>query len=259
MSFLRSEGNHSGFRPSRAATVAVLTSLAILLALGSWQVSRGREKARMLVADARQAAAPPVDLTDGGSHTALGQRQRVTLRGRFLADRQGLLDNQVHGGRFGYDVLTPLQITGSDRVFLVDRGWLPGGPRRSDIADWDTPGGEVTVIGRLGRPVDIPFVSGSAIEHFGPLWMVAEINTSELNAALGLDLHPMVVRLEAESAHGFLRDWPVVAMTPQRHYGYAVQWFGLAAAVLGVYLAAGRRRARELKTTGVTDANLRAK
>lgn len=36
-------------------------------------------------------------------------------------------------------------------------------------------------------------------------------------------------------------------MSPQRHYGYAVQWFGLAAALLVLYIIAGRRRARGLE------------
>ena len=234
-------------------------SLVILLALGCWQVSRGRDTARLLADAALQAAVAPLDLASVEPHMTLAVRQRVTLRGRFLVDRQGLLDNQVHGGRVGYDVLTPLRISGSGRVFLVDRGWLPRGPRRSDIAVWDTPSGEVMLVGRLGRPVDIPFVSGNAVERFGPLWVVAEISPADLQQALGLDLHPMVVRLEPESAHGFLRDWPVLAMTPQRHYGYAMQWFGLAAAVLGLYGVTGRRRARELANTGAIDANISAR
>jgi surfeit locus 1 family protein len=243
------------FRPSRSATAAVLVSLVILLALGCWQVSRGRYKARLLEGVGLQVLVPPLDLSTTETDMVLAERQRVILRGHFLVDRQGLLDNQIHDGTVGYDVLTPLQISGSDQVFLVDRGWLPRGPRRSDIAAWDTPIGEVTLTGWLGRPNDIPFVSGSAIERLGPLWVVAEISLPDLQRVLGLDLSPMVVRLEAESAHGFLRSWPVVAVSSQRHYGYAVQWFGLAAAMLGVYGVAGWRRAKELANVEVNNEN----
>ena len=38
--------------------------------------------------------------------------------------------------------------------------------------------------------------------------------------------------------------WPIVAMPPQRHYGYAVQWYGLAIAFVIVFLVASARRVR---------------
>ncbi|WP_374760624.1 SURF1 family cytochrome oxidase biogenesis protein, partial [Pseudomonas aeruginosa] len=55
---------------------------------------------------------------------------------------------------------------------------------------------------------------------------------------------PWEIRLEPGDA-SFDTDWPLVSMPPERHTGYAVQWFALATALLALYLYLGVRRARE--------------
>lgn len=204
----------------------------------------------MLVVAASALEQAPLDLSQVEHFDAIPDHRRVMVRGVFLVDRQGLLDNQVRGGQVGYDVLTPLRVEGRPGVLVVDRGWLPRGGRRSDVPVWQTPDGEVTLIGYLHRPADVPLVTGDVTESFGSLWVVSEIGAAPLGEFLGMQVQPKVLRLAPESEHGFRRDWPVVAMTPQRHYGYAVQWFGLAGALLGIYLVTGLRRARSGSTLG---------
>jgi surfeit locus 1 family protein len=237
-------GRRSQFRPSLAGTLAVAVGLPILLALGFWQIGRGQEKARLLEAAAEGQAAPPLNLTEMTSIEDVPEYRRVVVRGSFVADRQGLLDNQVRDGQIGYDVLTPFRVDGRSALLLVDRGWLARGARRSDVPSWQTPEGPVTLIGYLRRPTDIPLVSGDVRERFGSFWVVGEIDPPLLEPVLGAPVLPRVLRLAPESEYGFRRDWPTVAMTPQRHYGYAVQWFGLGAALLVMYIVHGVRRAR---------------
>ena len=231
------------FRPALSATLAVLVLVPILSALGCWQVARAREKAHLLDEAAAGQASAPVDLNAAAFET-VASRHPVRVRGVFLGDRQGLLDNQVRDGQGGYDILTPLRIDGRDELLLVDRGWLARGPRRGDVPRWSTPAGAVTLLGTLHSPVDVPLVSGDIGDTFGGAWVVSEIDPAMLVPQLGAPLAPRVLRLLPQSEHGFRRDWPVVAMTPQRHYGYAVQWFGLAVALLALYVVAGVRRGR---------------
>jgi cytochrome oxidase assembly protein ShyY1 len=235
------------FRPSLAATLAVLLGVPILCALGFWQISRGQEKARLLTQATAYDGMPAIELNALTASDVVEERRPVRAHGVFLGESQGLLDNQVRDGTVGYDVLTPLQLSGSGAVVLVDRGWLGRGPRRADVPQWRTPDGEVSVTGYLRVPTDVPLVDGRVAETLGGFWVVSEIDPQRLGEYLGMALQPRILRLAPESAHGFRRDWPVVTMSPQRHYGYAVQWFGLAAALLVLYIIAGRRRARGLE------------
>ena len=238
-------GQH--FRPRLAATVAVALALPVLCALGVWQLYRGQEKQELLARAAAQSARPALELNALSDTDRVAEGRPVRARGEFIAHRQGLLDNQVRDGRVGYDVLTPLQLSGSGAVVLVDRGWLVRGSRRADVPRWQTPNGEVSVTGYLRTPTDVPLVDGRVAETLGGFWVVSEIDPRRLGEYLGMTLQPRILRLDPESAHGFRRDWPVVAMGPQRHYGYAVQWFGLAVALLVLYIIAGRRRARAME------------
>jgi surfeit locus 1 family protein len=223
--------------------------LPILIALGCWQVARAHTKARLLAQAAQAAAQAPEDLGLGESVEALPDRRRVRVRGEFLSDRQGLLDNQVRDGRVGYDVLTPLRIDGRKALLLVDRGWLARGARRGDVPRWQTPAGVVTLTGYLHVPTDVPLVTGDVTDTFDGHWVVLEIDPGALRTVAGAPVEPRVLRLGPESDFGFRRDWPVVTMTPQRHYGYAVQWFGMAIALLVIYAIGGVRRARILAMT----------
>ena len=235
-----------GFRPSRAAILATGVALPILLALGCWQIERGREKARLLDAADREQAAAPVTLTAADPVEAIGPYRRVEVHGRFVADRQGLLDNQVRDGHAGFDVLTPLRIDGRAAVLLVDRGWLAGGARRTEVPHWLTPQAPVTLVGYLHPPTDLPLVTGQVAESLSGYWVVPEIDPALLGEQLGTPVEPRILRLAPDSGHGFRRDWPVVAMTPQRHYGYAAQWFGMAVALVAIFAITGARRARTL-------------
>lgn len=232
------------FNPTWPATLAVLVAVPILAGLGCWQVARGREKSRLLEHAAVEQAAVLVELRSAAAVAGIASHRPVRVQGVFVADHQGLLDNQVRDGQVGYDILTPLRMAGSDDLLLVDRGWLPRGPRRDDLPEWSTPDGVVTLLGTLHRPVDVPLISGEVSDSFGGAWVVPEIDPVMLGKRLGAPLAPSVLRLLPQSEHGFRRDWPVVAMTPQRHYGYAVQWFGLAAALLAIYAVGGVRRGR---------------
>ena len=63
---------------------------------------------------------------------------------------------------------------------------------------------------------------------------------------LGLSLAPRILRLDPSLPLGYARDLDVLPNTlpPERHRGYALQWFGLALTtlLLSLYFAFFRRR-----------------
>ncbi|MDE0244736.1 MAG: SURF1 family protein, partial [Gammaproteobacteria bacterium] len=79
--------------------------LAVFGSLGTWQLNRSAE--RRAVLDAFESAEASLPVGGLASVPAGGDNTRVRLIGRYLADRQVLLDNMTHEGMRGYHVLTP--------------------------------------------------------------------------------------------------------------------------------------------------------
>jgi surfeit locus 1 family protein len=70
---------------------------------------------------------------------------------------------------------------------------------------------------------------------------------ARIQAQLGGSLLPFVLRLSPASEQGYTREWQLrTGLTPERHLGYAVQWFALAAALLTLCIwVAVKRTPRE--------------
>ena len=153
-------------------------------------------------------------------------------------------------GRTGFFLVTPLQLTGSDRVVLVQRGWLPRDFNdRTRVPDVATPPGEVLVSGRLAPPPGRLYQFGDA--GSGPIRQ--NIDLAALRQETGLALLDLSVQQtgddEGEGQGRLQRQWPLPATDVHKHHGYAFQWFALCALVAGLYLwfqiiQPRRRRAR---------------
>jgi cytochrome oxidase assembly protein ShyY1 len=51
-----------------------------------------------------------------------------------------------------------------------------------------------------------------------------------------------LILLDPEEPDGFVRNWTAPGFPPMRHVGYAVQWFGLALALLVIYIVTNFHR-----------------
>jgi len=247
------------FRP--VPTVAAVIVIALTCALGNWQLNRAHEKvARAARLQARAAEAPllltPVPLQ---ASPDLAER-RVRVRGRFDAAHTVLLDNRPHGNgvdtRAGFLVLTPLRIAGGGAdagadagkpgqgaSVLVLRGWLPRDAQdRSRIAPFPTPDGEVVIEGTALPAAPKVYNLGSASEAGQRIRQ--NLDLPAYAAELGVMFQPLVLEQSNETGDGLARDWAPADLGADRHYGYAFQWFGLAALTLVLLLALGWRRTR---------------
>lgn len=230
------------FKPSVLGTVLALTGLALFVRLGLWQLHRADEKGA-LIAQFDRGATEPIELgaADGG---ALPRYQRVHASGRYDSRHQVLIDNMPsQTGKAGFRVLTPLQLD-DGRWQLVDRGWVPLGATRAELPWVDVAETPREVLGRLD---DLP-VPGVRMAGAVPLptsWpSVMNFPRHEnLERALGRALLARIVRLDAAQPDGYERAWtPTFGFGPERHFGYAFQWFALALAVAIVYLILSFKR-----------------
>ena len=234
----------SAFRPGLLPSLLVLALLPSLLGLGAWQLQRAEQKRELLaVHQARRLAVPiEVNLLERRADRAY---TRVHLRGRFDARHILLLDNRIRDGRAGVEVLQPFYDQSSGLWLLLNRGWLLWSDRRIAPA-FTTPEDTLSLTAWVYVPPGEPFQLAHGQEPSGWPQLITRVEPEVLWQRLGRAGLRHELRLEPGPA-AFQADWPVVAMSPDKHLGYAVQWFALAAALLGLFIYFGLHNARETR------------
>jgi len=204
------------FKPAPVLTVLTAISLVILVMLGSWQWARYREK---VAASTR----PPAVVEALVAEAPRGPVQFV----------YGVLD-----GRAGWRILTPVP-DGFDAVLFVDGGFAPG------LAPPDRASLPTNPAIAVGRPLRGIAVTPRAPGLFPPkadvgrgLWYAMDL--AQMARAAGYaQAKPYVLAAPYLGVDGRPRANPfAVAMDPlppERHIGYAVTWWGLAAGLSVIY------------------------
>jgi len=230
------------FSPGWKMTLFTGGFLPVLVTLGLWQLDRETEKiALQALYDFRQdSPAQPVSDIDW-SETDLSY-QKVQVTGQFDNERYFLLDNRIQGGRVGYEVLMPF-ISANGEPLILNRGWIAQGETRAQLPELEPVLERVSVVGSIYVPLSEPFMLSNIPETSASIWplVVQKIDISEWSNLLELPLPPFSVRLAADSPGALQVDWQTINMLPEKHRGYAVQWFTMALALLVMYLYYGTR------------------
>jgi surfeit locus 1 family protein len=228
-----------------------ICAIAAFARLGVWQLARADEKREMLAKAAHALNdRRPQPLVVIASVARAGEYDWIEVRGRFADAPAVLLDNQQRAGKVGVRAYRVFFPDGAAPV-LVELGWaaLPGDRAMPDVPR----DAQRSVLAGLllpppGRGLDVGL---PAPQPRGSLLATA-MDMPALRQALNLPtLAPRVLRPQPEAGFGFERDFDILPNTlpPERHIGYAVQWFGLACAVLVTAILLSwqrrRRRARE--------------
>jgi surfeit locus 1 family protein len=242
-------------------TVMMLVGVLLFSALGRWQLARGEWKQRLIDAHAETANEPARDLAAiTAAHDALPAKadfaasavdttlalpMRVEARGHYEPRATVLLDNQIREGIGGAMVLTVFIPAGDARPVLVNRGWLPIGATHTAPEIAPPPHGETTLSGTL-VPLPQPGITmgNAAYVPGAPPPLLAYLDLAALRAQLAQPLFDGMLLLDPQYDGGFSRVWTVLpgTMPPERHRGYAVQWFALALAVFITWIILMRRR-----------------
>lgn len=227
------------FLPPLAGVAAV----ALFVTLGVWQLDRAEQK--RAVEEAFAGAGDYLPVTADGEYALY---QPLVASGRYLYERQFLIDNMILDGRIGYFVVTPFEYGMDDPLLLVNRGWLPkatGTDATAILQGVDEAAGEGTVRGRAGRLPRVGIRAGEAFPGDRGWPRTANWPTiEELSAALDREVLPFVLLADPEPPGALVRRWEPQQLGPMRHIGYAVQWFALALAVVVVAIVLYRRSAR---------------
>jgi surfeit locus 1 family protein len=212
----------------------------LFVQLGRWQWHRAAEKTALAAAFAAGTSTPAMALGTR-STTALPRYAQVIVTGRYDPAHQFLLDNMSEGGQVGYEVLTPLHLE-DGRWLLVNRGWvaLPEG-RRDRLPDLAIAAPDAALLrGRLDVLPVTGLAAGQAPPAADSSWpkRTSFPTAAQLAAALGEKVEPRQLLLGANERFGFRRNWRSASegFGPERHLGYAVQWWGFAALTVFLYV-----------------------
>ncbi|MCC8538989.1 SURF1 family protein [Xanthomonas axonopodis pv. poinsettiicola] len=227
-------------------TLAVLVS-AGFASLGQWQLQRMHSKEALLERAAHVREKPLTLVQALASPQALSW---VTGRVRFLP-QQVLLDNQLHDGRAGVRVYQLAAVEGAAGTLLVDLGWLPL-PANRQLPHLAALDGARAVQGLVSAPPSAGLAIGPALAPTATAgtWLATRLDPQAVREALGRrDISSQVLRLDPALPVGYVRDLDMLPNTlpPARHLGYAVQWFGLALAVLSTAALLSWRARRRMR------------
>ncbi len=234
------------FRPSLPLTLVLGVLAVLFLRLALWQLDRQAEKQALFD---RFENAPAMLIEQAIAQAS--EFARVDASGNYDVRRQLLLDNRVWQGRAGVHVLNPFMLSDGSSI-LVDRGWLPLAPDRRSLPAFDTPAGSRSLSGRLSRPPRGGPRLGEADQLVSDHWpqLITYLDVAAASAALDSELQPWILLLDKDDPSGFEdRDWQPSAMAPAVHRAYAVQWAGLCAAAVVIWIVLGFRRGLSARTT----------
>jgi surfeit locus 1 family protein len=231
----------------RSALIPALAAIlvtAVTARLGFWQLDRAAQKEVLQSRYERMRAQPPLDLAHERADLAKHRYRRAQVRGTFEPQHQILLDNQVHEARAGYHVLEVLRIEGSGERLIVDRGWVertreyPAVPKvQSDLQS-------ITVTGIIDS-ADRKLIELSSETIQGKLWQ--NFTAERFRAQTGIAILPFMLVQQDAPTHGLTRVNIEPNFNIERHYGYAFQWFALAATTIVLYVVHTVRRKRQTR------------
>lgn len=223
-------------------TIAVAIALAILVGLGTWQLQRLTWKQGVLAriaalqAAPAQAVEPVLERLPAGADADF---TRVTATCPGLGSAAFLELYSVRNGQAGSRLVSACRVlSGRYGSILVDRGFVADTiSARPAVVASDTP---VAITGVLRKPE--PGNAFSPPNQPGR-WYTRDV--AAMAAALKAP-QPAPLFLMAETSSN--PEWralvpaPIPTDIPNRHLEYALTWYGLAGALLGVYAAMLLRR-----------------
>jgi surfeit locus 1 family protein len=224
------------FHPRLWPTLAAAAGCVVLSGLGTWQLERLQWKEALIAEREARLAAPPETLPASSTDWAAWDFRRIRAAGTFRHDLEQLFGTRAIGGRFGHHVLTPL-VRPDGAAVLVDRGWVPADRAHPAARRAGQPAGAVEVSGIARyRGDDAPGWFTPDNQPAERLWFGYDLPA--LETALGLELLPVAIEADATPNPGGLpQGGQTRTELPNNHLQYVITWYGLALALLVIYVA----------------------
>jgi surfeit locus 1 family protein len=228
-------------------TIAAVIAFAVLCGLGTWQVRRMAWKRDLIsrIGALQHAPARPIAavLADAEADRDLAY-MRVSVNCPGLSRAPFVRLYSLKDGEAGERLLSACRLP-DGRSLLVDRGFLPDGARAPITSAAQTDAQPFEVTGVLRRPDAASIFTPR--HRPGGRWFARDLPAMarELSAP---DPIPYFLAVETRTnpEDTALIPAPIPTEISNRHLGYVITWFGLAAALVGVYVSLLRQRMKGL-------------
>jgi len=232
--------------------VFALLGFCFLCGLGAWQLHRLAWKEALIARVAMRMQTPvavpaPAETEWPKVSAEADEYRRVRVSGIFRHDLEALCYELLSdtNGKFsgpGYWVLTPLETAGG-ATFIVNRGFVPLERKDASTRREGEVTGTVTIVGLLRLPERRSWFT-PADDPAQHLWQVRD--PAAIAKSYGLArVSPFFIDADSTPNPGGLPEGGETKLVfPNRHLEYAITWFGLALALIAVFIAFALKQLR---------------
>jgi surfeit locus 1 family protein len=219
-----------------------LLAFIVLIGLGTWQVERKAWKEALIAALTERLATLPETLPAPATWQNLDAASDEYRHVKFTALFDNAAEALVYGAASafrpdvsgpGYWVFTPARVADGSLV-MVNRGFVPEDRKEPQSRAEGQISGPVEIVGALRWP-DTRHWFTPADDAAHNLWFNRDPHAIAAAKGLGA-VAPFFVEMEAPVPPGGLPSpGKIVVNLPDNHLQYAITWYGLAAALVGVF------------------------
>jgi len=217
-------------------TLFTLFFLPLLVMLGFWQLDRAKQKSTLLENWSQQQADTSV-VSSLRNITTADEGKTVRLEGTYDIERYWLKEAQVLNGKLGQLVMGLVETT-QNLFVIVNMGWVPSNPDRTFITRVELPSSLQPVSGRLTLPSDSPLTNESDNPQVAWPHRILEVDFEVMSEQCNCTLAPLVIDLHADDINAFEVLSRKINISPEKHRGYALQWFMMALALSILWVVA---------------------
>ena len=208
----------------------------LTFSLGVWQVNRANEKIEILENYDKLLLSAPLALDNDHKNW-----QPVKTSGTF-EDFIVYEDNAILDGKAGYKIYHLFKNSDNSYIF-IHRGFVERNKIKNNLPEVEVPEGIRNLEGKVLKRTNNAFIqniqeSDSRIIQEFDLSYLKERHSSLKNK----EIYEYLFNLQAENEMKFSAIEKPVNMSSSKHIGYAIQWFGLCAALIILTIYAYRRK-----------------
>lgn len=223
-----------------AIVVSMIVGIAILCGLGTWQVKRLYWKEALIAKVEQRVALEPMEINDFLERQMVEDNwpySPIKAKGVYDHTKEVYFFTTSIAGRSGWNIHTPMLLT-NGKYLIVNRGFVP-----YDMRDPEKRlEGQITTEQPIEGLVRVPeaekpnsFFPDNLPDKRELYWRDYDIFTSLMGKDEGREFLPFFVDAnDAPNPGGLPKGGTTIIAFSNSHLQYAVTWYGLALALLGV-------------------------